>query len=233
MTAKSSTQRPAHFDCDSASRQRGFSLIELAVVVSIILVIAAISLPSLLNSSRPMRLRNDAHALASLVTMARMRAATEFAHVEISCITTATPAYCQLQSYGFNGTMWKPEAQKIYLSTGVSFGIPPTINTNVKNQSVAYQGDSLENTPSVTTNPIILFNSRGLPIDPTGATTDPTYDYALYLKDTTNNYYAVSVNQTGHPSLYRWTRPRWHSLLCRNTGMGHETNAESKERDAE
>jgi Tfp pilus assembly protein FimT len=173
-------------------------------VVAIVVTVAAIAVPSILNSTRPMRLRNDAHALANLVTMARMRAATEFAHVEISCFTTATPAYCQLQSYGFNGTQWISEAQKVYLSAGVSFGIPATINTKVTNQSVAYQGDAAENTPTVTTNPIILFNSRGLPIDPTGATTNPTYDYALYLKDTTNNYYAVSVNQTGHPSLYQW-----------------------------
>lgn len=189
-----------------ARNARGFSLIQLLVVVAIFILVAAIALPSFLSSSRPMRLRNDAHALANLITMARMRASTEFAHVEVSCTTNVTPAYCVLESSQFpNPTSFVAgsEPQQIYLSTGVSFGIPPTINTNVTNQSVAYQGDAAENTPTVTTNPVIPFNSRGLPVDAaTGGT--PTGDYALYLVDQTGNYYAVSVNQTGHPSLYRW-----------------------------
>lgn len=153
-----------------------------------------------------MRLRNDAHALAALITMARMRASTEFAHVEVACTTNVTPAYCILESSPFpNPTSFTvgSELQKVYLSTGVSFGIPPVINTNVANQSVAYQGDAAQNTPTVTANPVIPFNSRGLPVDVlTGGT--PTWDYALYLRDTAGNYYAVSVNQTGHPSLYQW-----------------------------
>jgi len=138
--------------------------------------------------------------------MARMRASTEFAHVEVACTTNVTPAYCILESSPFpNPTSFTvgSELQKVYLSTGVSFGIPPTIYTNVTNQSVAYQGDAAQNTPTVTTNPVIPFNSRGLPVDVlTGGT--PTGDYAFYLKDTTGNYYAVSVNQTGHPSIYQW-----------------------------
>lgn len=200
---RSSTRRPAR--CESVRIQRGFSLIQLLVVVSVICIVAAIALPSLLNSTRPMKLRNDAHALANLITMARMRASTEFAHVEVACTTNVTPAYCILESSAFpNTTSFSvgSEAQKIYLSQGVSFGIPSSITTNVMNQTTAYQGDAAE---GVTTNPTIPFNSRGLPVDvATGGTL--TADYALYLTDTTGNYYAVSVNQTGHPTLYWWTR---------------------------
>jgi len=202
----SSVGLPGRFNCGSLRRQCGFSLVELMVVVAIVILVAGIAVPALLNSSRPMRLRNDAQALASLITMARMRASTEFAHVEVACTTNVTPAYCILESSPFpNPSSFTvgSELQKVYLSTGVSFGIPPVINTTVTNQSVAYQGDAAQNTPTVTTNPVIPFNSRGLPVDAlTGST--PTWDYAFYLKDTTGNYYAVSVNQTGHPSLYQW-----------------------------
>ena len=204
----------------------GFSLLELLTVIAVISVTAAIAVPSFLSSSRPMRLRNDAHALANLITMARMRASTEFAHVEVACTTNVTPAYCILESSQFpNPTSFivGSEQQKIYLSTGVSFAIPPAINTNVSNQTVAYQGDAAQNTPTVTTNPVIPFNSRGLPVDAaTGGIS--TADYALYLTDTAGNYYAVTVNQTGHPACINGPRPRWHSLLCRNTEMEHGAN---------
>jgi prepilin-type N-terminal cleavage/methylation domain-containing protein len=186
--------------------QRGFSLLQLLFVVAIVGIISAIALPSFVNTSRPYRLRNDAHALASLITMARMRASVEFAHVEVSCTTNTTPATCILESSQFpNATSFVvgSEPQKIYLSSGVSFGIPTTITTPVRNQGVAYQGDLPQNTPTTTNTPVIVFNSRGLPVDAlTGLI--PTSDYVLYLKDTTGNYYAVSVNQTGHPSLYQW-----------------------------
>lgn len=223
---RSFTRQPVGLRGDSVRRQRGFSLVQMLVVVSIVCLVSGIAAPIFLNSARPMRLRNDAHALANLITMARMRASTEFAHVEVYCTPSPTsgPAYCQLKSLGFNVTNlpanWVNEPQTVYLSENVSFGIPPTINTPVLNQPTgtcpfgsasAYQGDAQQYTPCATantTNPVIVFNSRGMPVDPTGSTgnngTVVTPDYALYLKDTTNNYYAVSVNYTGHPTLYSW-----------------------------
>jgi len=185
-------------------------------VVSVVSIVAGIAVPSLLKSAQPMRLRNDAHAIASLITKARMRAPTEFSHVEVSCTTNVTPAYCNLESSVFPNVASfavTSELDKIYLSEGVSFGVPPTINTYLMNQptaATACQGDSSESgttcsgSSTVSTTVVIPFNSRGLPVDvATGGTV--TGDYALYLKDTSNNYYAVSVNYTGHPSLYWWS----------------------------
>lgn len=186
---------------------RGFSLMQLLVVVAIFVVVAGIAAPHLLTSVQPVRIRNDANALANLVVMARMRASTEFAHVEVLCTTNVTPAYCVLESSAFpNPTTFtaNSEPQKIYLSSGVSFGIPSTLTGYLPNQSsAAYQGDAAENTPSVTTTPIIPFNSRGLPVDQaTGLAM--TADYALYLTDVTGHYYAVAVNLTGRPDLYQY-----------------------------
>jgi len=186
---------------------RGFSLMQLVVVVAIFIVVAGIAAPHFLSSAQPVRIRNDANALANLVMMARMRASTEFAHVEVVCTTNTTPATCVLESSQFpNYTSYTAgsEPQKIYLSSGVSFGIPSTITGYLPNQSTAaYQGDQTENTPTVTTTPSIPFNSRGLPVDPTNGTALQP-DYALYLTDVTGHYYALSVNMAGRPDIYQF-----------------------------
>jgi Tfp pilus assembly protein FimT len=175
------------------------------------MILAIMAVPSFLNSSRPMRIRNDANALANLIVMTRMRAATEFARTQVYCTPSPTsgPALCQMRSMQFTTTpatgTWVYEPQKVYLSPGVSFGYPSTITTYLPNQtSGAFQGDAAQYTPIAatnTTNPVINFNSRGLPIDPNGGST-LTADYALYLKDPAGNYYAVGVNLTGRPDVY-------------------------------
>lgn len=179
---------------------------QLIFVVAIVMILTVIAVPSFLNSSRPMRIRNDANALANLVVMARMRAATEFSRVQVYCTLAPTsgPGFCRLRSTAFPNTAnWVTEPQVVYLSPGVSFGIPSSITTALPNQSStgAYQGDQAQNTPSATNTPVIIFNSRGLPVDALNGTA-LTADYALYLHDQTGTYYAVAVNMTGRPDLY-------------------------------
>jgi type II secretory pathway pseudopilin PulG len=190
---------------------RGFSLMQLMVVVAIFTVVAAIAVPSFLTSSRTGRLRNDANALTNLIVMARMRASTEFARTRLNCTLTPAsgPGYCQLQSLQFPGTgSWTNESQVVFLSPGVTFGIPAAITGYLPNQSTAaYQGDVTQNTPTTTTTPVIVFNSRGIAVDYSTGTT-PTPGYALYITDSTSSYtgsyYAISVPLTGRPWQYRW-----------------------------
>ena len=52
------------------NRQKGFSLIELLIVVAIILIIAAIAIPNLMRSKMA---ANEASAVASLRTIIHLR----------------------------------------------------------------------------------------------------------------------------------------------------------------
>jgi type II secretory pathway pseudopilin PulG len=185
---------------------RGFSFLQLLIVVAIVVVLSAIALPSYITSTRGVRLKNDAKALSNLVVMGRMRASVEFSRVQLNCTLAPTsgPGVCVLQSTQFPSTSnWTNEPQKVYLSPGVSFGIPPSITTYLPSQSTgAYQGNYNQNNPTTTTNPVILFNSRGLPLDAVNGTL--ASDYVLYLHDASGSYYAVAVNLTGRPDLYQW-----------------------------
>lgn len=210
MRTRSKAKIASSFARKRAHNACGFTLMQLLFVVAIVVILTAMAVPSFLNSSRPMRIRNDANALANMIVMARMRAATEFTRTEVYCTPSPTsgPALCQMRSLQFTTTpatgTWNLEPQTVYLSPGVRFGIPSSITTYLPNQGTAYQGDAAQYTPlasSNTTNPVIIFNSRGLPIDPNGGST-LTSDYALYLTDQTGNYYAISVNLTGRPDLY-------------------------------
>jgi type II secretory pathway pseudopilin PulG len=209
-----------------ARNMRGFSLLQMVFVAAISVILAAIAVPSFLNNTRPYQIINDANSLASLVTTARMRATTEFAHTQLYCTLSPTsgPPSCQLKSMVFGTATFLPDPAvsptTVYLSPGVAFGIPTSITKPVQNQtSGAYQGDQAENTPSTTANPVIVFNSRGLPVDAaTGM--NPTADYALYLTDAVGKYYAVTVNQTGHPAIYQWDPAQKAFILSPEYGTG-------------
>lgn len=58
--------------CSSVQPRRGFTLIELMVVIAIVAVLAAVALPAFQQSIRKSR-RNDAHEAASAVQQAQER----------------------------------------------------------------------------------------------------------------------------------------------------------------
>jgi Tfp pilus assembly protein FimT len=175
------------------------------ITVVVLLVLMAMAVPSLMNATHPMRLRNDASSIANLLSLARMRASAEFSRIKVVCNTAPTsgPASCQMQSLPYPGTgSYTVDSQKLQvtLSAGVSFGIPPSITTLPLTQTVAVQGDAVQ---GVTTNPLVLYNSRGIPLDPVAL--QPAGDFAFYLRDTTGKYMAIAVDLTGRPTIYTFT----------------------------
>ena len=86
---------------------RGFTLVELLIVVAIALTVAAVALPSVLNSIYNVRLRAAANEVAGLLQQAHFRAIRDNTYYPVRSATTggATVFYLDT-STGKNATTW-------------------------------------------------------------------------------------------------------------------------------
>jgi prepilin-type N-terminal cleavage/methylation domain-containing protein len=186
---------------------RGFSLIELLLVVGITTVVGALAVPMMSNTVANLRLNGDARSLAGAVSVTKLRAASNFSQARLFVDLNARSYHIETwQKTGTPG--WVAEGASTTLSSGVTFGFgaiaAPPLNTQAAiAQSApcvaAVTGLAIANTACV------LFNSRGIPVDPSGVPPNvgaPTGNYAVYLKDATAAY-GLFVSATGMSSLFR------------------------------
>jgi prepilin-type N-terminal cleavage/methylation domain-containing protein len=180
------------------NRRRGFSLLELVMVVTITLILAAILIPNVTTFLRSYRSSSNARDIASQLALAKMSAAASFTQAELNC--TLTGNSCQLAICTTKGatvcTTYTNQGGPILLSQGMSFGYG-SITTPAGSQT------TISNT-----NPIV-FNSRSIPIDNTGA---PTGNDALYVTDSNGDTYALSVYASGRVAVWRYSGGAWKSL---------------------
>jgi prepilin-type N-terminal cleavage/methylation domain-containing protein len=197
--------KPRSFD------HRGFSLIELMVVVALTGVVAAISVPMMGNSLGFFRLSGDARSTASAVSLGKMRAAATFGRVRLYVDRTGRSFH--LETWDKTTSTWLADGGTSYLSQNVSFsyGIVGTAPPNTQGtigEAAACKSNAVIPVDIANT-ACVIFNSRGVPIDSTAAG-NPIVD-ALYLTDGTA-VYGVTVSATGMVRTWRtWpvVTPAW------------------------
>ena len=196
-------------------RDLGFSLLEVLLVVGLTTVIAAIAVPMMSNTIGDFRIRGDARALNSAVSLAKLRAASAFTQVRLYVDLSANSFH--LESWQKTGTPgWVTEGGTTTLATNDTFSFgavstPPTSTQAALGQAancVDTTGTAIANTACV------LFNSRGIPVAPSGAPPNvgaPTGNDALYVADSMS-VYGVTVSATGQIRLWRTnptSTPSW------------------------
>ena len=180
--------------------ERGFSLVELLIAILVIGVIAAIA--QTVAIVRNQRIRGDAHSLAGNVSIAKMRAGSDF---------TQARMYLDLGANSFRVDDWDqangcwhpdgtiagtcadgtPGPTAVALSTGVTAGFagvgtpPPNSTAGLAQASPCTDNTRLTPIPNTA---CIVFNSRGIPLNSLPA--------GLYITDT-NTVYGVTVNASG------------------------------------
>src|SRR6266700_4452464 len=170
---------------------RGFSTLELLLVMAVSLVIAAFAIPGFNQVQRTLRISGDAHDLNGAVNQAKMQAAADFTesrvyvdlganqintfHVDVWNKAGNGGAGCWQVVGDFNNPCYVPGRSPVQsLSPGVSFGFaglgaPPP---NTQPGGIAEGTGGQRCTPvngrrigQQATTACIQFNSRGIPLD--------------------------------------------------------------------
>ena len=179
---------------------RGFSLVELMLVILVVLIVSSFAVPSFLSVMRSLRSAGDAHDVNGEITLAKMRAASKFTRARVYADLPARTFRIEVWDKSGAGS-WATEGGTQSLSRDITFGFgtlgtPPTGTQATIGQAPACldsAGAAIANTACV------VFNSRGIPID---STLTPTPNDALYVTDT-KSVYGVTVSATGLIQMWR------------------------------
>ncbi len=181
------------------SGNSGFTLVEVIIVTTIVVVVASIGIPTLLTITRNLRTGGDARDLNGAIVLAKMRAASDFARARVYADLSANTFRVEIYPSGATG--WTAEGGTTSLSQGVTFGYGSLTSAPAGMASLSQAAPCLQNDLATTTanTACIMFNSRGIPVDSSWA---PTPLDALYVTDGMS-ITGVTVVVTGLTKIWR------------------------------
>lgn len=190
-------------------RERGFSLLELSIVICVTLIISSVMILNVQNAVRGIRLSESATNYANLLQQARIRAVRDDRYYSVLTVTPSVGAPYAFVDLQGSGTVAPGDPQQVFL-TGVvpqPYASGPSV-ANLKSQFLP-PGPTAQNTVNTTlAGP--TFGPRGLPCAPVvGAggsmtcpyLTPPNYtpvSFVTFLQNTqSGKWQAVTVTPAG------------------------------------
>ena len=195
----------------------GFSTLELMVVVVILMISAAVTIPGYLSMTRYLRITGDGRDLSGAIAGAKMRAAQDFTHARLHA-DLANNTF-QLEVWNKNAACWQTDGDVANpctiagspvqpLSQGVQFGLAAVGAGAPNPQAVVAQAPAClvgvaggGNLATIANTACIEFNSRGLPVAADGS---PTANDAIYITNN-NTVYGTTVIVSG--LIQSWSSP--------------------------
>jgi Tfp pilus assembly protein FimT len=180
---------------EAMTDERGFSFLELVVLLAIGAIMMSISIPMVSSSMRSWQLAADARGIANTLAYAKLSATSQMTHYRIS--------------FDMGNQAWS--LQKYNRSTN-AFDLQGAVNplsNGVAHSGIAFRSTS-ESAPygfPTSSSAAITFNSRGVPIDGSSV---PTPANVVYLSGTDADY-AVTVSITGKVQLWKSRHGQWVS----------------------
>ena len=211
--------------CQPTLSEKGFSMIELVIVLIILLVLSAMSIPGLMGLKQRYQVSGDTRGISTQLNLARMRAASGYTHARLYADLAGNTFHVEVWNKAGNGGSgcWQTDGDSnactqtssplTLLAPADSFGFgsissgptaatssiaqAPTCTTGVGGSS---PGTTISNTSC------IEFNSRGYPVD--SSDTIVASD-AIYVANSQNLYSAVTVPIAGQPTAYSYNGSSW------------------------
>jgi prepilin-type N-terminal cleavage/methylation domain-containing protein len=206
-----------------AKAPRGFTLLEIMIVTSLLLVGAALIVPNLTRASQTIRLRGSAQSVAYLFQQARSQSVkSNRAYPMILSVTTGN-SHTREACVDLNGNNRCDSGEpSIELSSDVSVvsngPSTATITCGSVGTGTCPTGVTGLNYQPQSQNTLPSFNARGLPCvgAPVCSNFDPNqlpvgFLYELQYSDNPNLYAAVSVTPAGRVNVWSYQRAtgRW------------------------
>ena len=179
---------------------RGYSLIEMMIVMALTVVVAAIAIPMSGNALGFFRVSGDARKVSNAMALAKLTAAASFTQARLYVDLDAKTHHVEIyQKSGTPGWVWSGGSTA--LSQGVSMGYgslaTPPPNTQVEiNQAPECLTDA---EVAIANTACVIFNSRGIPVDSAEA---PTASGAVYVTDG-SAVYGVTISATGMSQVWQ------------------------------
>lgn len=204
----------------NAYRVHGFSMIELMIVVICIIILMAISIPSVTGLARSFRIGGDTREMAALLNLARLRAAANYTHARLYVDLSANTYHLEVwnkasscwQTYEDSNACTQTTSPVVPLAPGDTFGfgsiaMGPTAATSTPAQAPACISGVAGPSPGSTTSntACIEFNSRTYPVD---STDKVVASDAIYIQNTEGSQ-AIAVSIAGQPAQYRYNGSAW------------------------
>jgi prepilin-type N-terminal cleavage/methylation domain-containing protein len=183
------------------SRNAGFSLMELVVVLAVLGTIAAIAMPVITKTLSSMRLTGAIRSISNSTAVTKTKAAAQFTRARLYVDRGANSYHIET----FVAGNWVVDGGATVLPVNVTFNFNPVASAPTNTQLVIGHAPPCldNNTPAapIANTSCVVFNSRGIPINDAGA---PTTADAVYISDG-SAVLAVTVSATGLIGV--WTTP--------------------------
>ncbi len=187
-------------------RQRGFSMVEVLIVLTVVLILAGVAIPNIATAIANVRLRGAASDLSGLMQNARLTAVKNNATYTVLFNPTSTllGAYVDLNN---NGSF---DAGEPMIQFGGSVAQVAAPNGSGNSPSALDGGSGPLGWTATSGN--LSFNPRGLPCDVTQTPCGTNVGYVFYLNDNRpsgGGWAAVSVTSAGRIKMWTWSGSTW------------------------
>jgi prepilin-type N-terminal cleavage/methylation domain-containing protein len=190
---------------------RGFSLLEVTVVMTIVIIVSAIAIPQVTQLWYDTQLRSSAAEVASLMQQARISAARSNATYPVRFGTNngIQQVYIDLN----NNSSLDTNEPYIDLPGTITAAAGAPSGSNGQPGAYLLVGDSSTGTPFDNSN-VLAYSPRGLPCNYIGSTstcTTPALSYFVFYFQSSGNHgwSAVLVTKSGRTKALMWNGAQW------------------------